>query len=371
MNSEISAKHEKINQFLTENKLDAAVLSSRANFSWLTAGKLNYVNSASEKGVSTLVVTPEKISCVAKNIESVRMEAEEIGDEDIEIKGFEWFDGQAGEKEFQKLTQGKKVAFDMPAPGLPDDAEPLPGDFAQLRWSLTDQEIERYTEVGKASSQVMFATMKEIKPGMSESEIAGISSKNVFAQNARPWVILIAADDRIRKFRHPIPTDKKLDKIAMVVLCVEKFGLICSITRLISFEPLSDELEEKQQAVTKIDAGVAIESKPGKSLSEMFDTIKNLYSEVGFDQEYKLHHQGGPTGYLTRETVAAPGSSAKLVENQALAWNPSITGTKSEDTVILTAQGPKVITNEDPDWPMIDQEYKDVKMPKADILVRS
>jgi len=76
----------------------------------------------------------------------------------------------------------------------------------------------------------------------------------------------------------------------------------------------------------------------------MFDFLCRQYETAGFKNEWQLHHQGGPTGYTTRDCIATPNDSAKLVPSQALAWNPSITGTKSEDTIIITDNESIVVT---------------------------
>ena len=64
------------------------------------------------------------------------------------------------------------------------------------------------------------------------------------------------------------------------------------------------------------------------------------------------HHQGGPTGYTTRDYLADPATDHVAVERQAFAWNPSGGGFKVEDTVVTTAGGVEVLSP-DPDWPAI------------------
>jgi len=70
-----------------------------------------------------------------------------------------------------------------------------------------------------------------------------------------------------------------------------------------------------------------------------------------------LHHQGGPAGYEPREFLAGPASVEMVKAGQAYAWNPSITGCKSEDTILVGEVSNEIIT-EIPAWPMIKVEIE-------------
>ena len=56
--------------------------------------------------------------------------------------------------------------------------------------------------------------------------------------------------------------------------------------------------------------------------------------------------------YELGESVATPSSEEVVSVGQVYAWNPSITGTKSEDTILVTAQGYEILTYMN-DWPTI------------------
>jgi antitoxin VapB len=76
------------------------------------------------------------------------------------------------------------------------------------------------------------------------------------------------------------------------------------------------------------------------------------YAETGFPDEWHLHHQGGPAGYEAREYIATPDSADVVSVGQAYAWNPSITGTKSEDTILVGEAGNEVLTAIE-NWPTL------------------
>jgi Xaa-Pro dipeptidase len=83
----------------------------------------------------------------------------------------------------------------------------------------------------------------------------------------------------------------------------------------------------------------------------LFETAASAYRAAGFEGEERLHHQGGAIGYRAREWVAHPASQDVVQPSQAFAWNPSITGTKAEETVLVDEADRLEVITTTPDWP--------------------
>jgi antitoxin VapB len=213
----------------------------------------------------------------------------------------------------------------------------------------------------------MDAAVRSIRPGMSEYEIAGRLAAEADSRGAQAVVNLIATDERIFTYRHPIPTDKRMERYAMLVLCGRRFGVVCSLTRLVHFGPLTAALRRKAEAVAQVDAAMIATTRPGRTLGEVFATAVAAYEAAGFGDEWQLHHQGGLAGYEPREIVASPGSPEVIRAGQAFAWNPSITGTKSEDTILVGEQSNEVVTSI-PGWPMLEVSADDLTLPRPAVL---
>ena len=111
-----------------------------------------------------------------------------------------------------------------------------------------------------------------------------------------------------------------------------------------------------------------VNTVPGARVGHVFNLAKKTYQATGFDNEWDLHHQGGPTGYRTRYYTATENSNDLVIANSAFAWNPSITGTKCEDTLLVLEDHNELITQA-PDWPQIEVECEHMSIQRPDILV--
>ncbi|MBM3474911.1 MAG: M24 family metallopeptidase [Armatimonadetes bacterium] len=361
---EIEAKTERVRRFMEERGLCAVALGTQASFAWITAGGDNHVGLGSEGGVATVVITPTGRHVVTNAIEGPRIEDEEIGGLGFELHVHPWH-SEGPETTIARLAEGGAVAADGALPG----AQNLASAIARLRWQLLPPEVERYREVGRTCAVILDELAHELSPGMTELAVAGAMQARCFAQGLLPTVCLIAADERAYRYRHPIPTGKRIGKLVMLVIGARKWGLGISATRVVHFGPVPDELARKHEAVCAVDACFILGSRPGARVSDLFSAACEEYARQGFPDEWQLHHQGGATGYAARDYKATPTSDEVILETQAFAWNPSISGTKSEDTIIATSSGPEVLSSS-PEWPMRTATYGTGSVDRPAILER-
>jgi antitoxin VapB len=283
---------------------------------------------------------------ITNNIEAPRFEQEE----GLKAQGWE-FRVSRWHEPAPEAAQGLKLGTDLARPGAVD----LSDEIAHLRADLLPEEGERFRKLGRLCGQAMDSAIRAVRPGQTEQQLAAILEQETQSRGIQPIVALIATDDRIFKFRHPLPAGKKLERYAMLVLCGRQFGLVASITRLVHFGPLPAELRRKMEATAKVDAAFIAATRPGCSVGEVFQTAVDAYAAAGFADEWHLHHQGGPAGYEPREYLGLPGRAEVVTAGQAYAWNPSITGVKSEDTILVGEAGNEVVTAID-GWPTVAVE---------------
>lgn len=77
------------------------------------------------------------------------------------------------------------------------------------------------------------------------------------------------------------------------------------------------------------------ETRPGKQYGTLFAQLKRRYAKVGAGEQIALHHQGGMGGFQTRENRLTPDLPGQVQAHQLYAWNPSVTGFKSEDMLLV------------------------------------
>jgi len=207
MSSEFEIKSKKIVELLDRHRLDGILYSERANFAWITCGRDNHIPNNTPLGVASLLFTKTERICLTSNIEQPRMEFEELTGLGIKVVSYPWYDKLAAQKTVRDVIGSKRIVCDVDPLELGLN-QPPPG-FGELRWSLTDAEVTRYREGGRRTNLALQSACRDVKPNMSEHEVGGILDAQLRKQSLNPLVTLIAADDRIERFRHPIPRRRR------------------------------------------------------------------------------------------------------------------------------------------------------------------
>ena len=352
LQNEIIHKEQRLHRLMEETGLDGILLQKQANFSWLTGGGCNRVGIATETGMTSLLITRNSRYVIANRVEMPRMLTEEkLADLNFQPLEYEW-DADAETALIEKiLPDVGKVGVDMPFGALPN----LDALIKRLRYSLTANEVERYKFLGEKLSAAFEKVMLGIRPGDRECEIAGRFAADLWRDEIDPTAVLIAADERVYSYRHPIPTQKPVKRYVLACINARYKGLITSITRLVHFGPPATELTRQFLHNLEIENRMIAATRVGVPMSDVFRTALSAYRQFGYPDEWRLLHQGGAMGYYSRDIKVTSTTADIVQENQAFCWNPSITGTKTEDGFIATSQGPIMITHP-VHYPKVEQE---------------
>jgi antitoxin VapB len=375
-------KRQLFQSFLLEREAGAILLSKRSNFACLTVGKRNYVITGAELGACSLLLTAKgEMYYVGNNIEQPRVLDEELTDFDVEPRSFFWY--EAIDTALSGFSHLQVISDDGSA------GENVHKYLDLVRSLLTDVEVEEYRVLGKLVAECVTEVCTGVRKGMTEQEVATELVCAAARRGIAMPVVLVAADDRIAKYRHPLPTEsglltagpdtqgKPIEKYVMVVGCFEKEGLVVSMTRFKAVSSLDEEILDRYRRIACVDADIMVATKPGTTLGDVLEEGQRAYQRYGFtpksanpikEGEWQNHHQGGLTGYDTRTIIAVPGDPTPILSSHypellkqhfgvetafalAFAWNPSAPGVKSEDTFILFSDGRKEIITKTPDFP--------------------
>ena len=125
-----------------------------------------------------------------------------------------------------------------------------------------------------------------------------MSSGKTGSTRSLSWLLRMT---RVSRFRHPIPSEKPVEKYLMVSVNARKWGLIVSLTRFVYLGKVPEELREKYLANVYIDCVFMAASRPGTPARDVLQKGLDAYREKGYPEEWRLHHQGGSIGYTGRD----------------------------------------------------------------------
>lgn len=366
---ELSHKISHIQEYLLKKGKRMLIFGTERNIKWLTGGYFNsqIVLNKENASVHLAVDLSGSLYLLSNNIEVQRALDEGLQELGFKPLVYEWYLPE-------KLPQIMDEAFEGLDGILTDGQEPwlesVPSDFREIRFILHPLELQRYRALALEVTAAVEEVCHQLEPGMTEKEMEALTAMALWKRGILPTVLLMAVDERISDYRHALPSGASLEKMAMVNVVAEKWNMPVAITRFVHFGPLPEETRKKFEAVAYVNANYQKATKAGQNVRGIFGSMQSWYEEAGYRWEWEKHHQGGAIGYDDREYVIRPGVSHLIRENQAFAWNPTITGSKMEETILATADGFEVLTRSRTDWPMFDVEIDGKLYPQPWVLIK-
>src|ERR671912_2003622 len=314
----------------------ALLLSSPANFAWYTGGADNRVDHGDPAGVASVLVTGNDAYILTNNIEAPRMREEQTPE--IEVVEHPWHEEPAAL--LRELAGGASVGTDFPSTSGPD----LSAEIPPLRYVLDGDAIEDYRRLGEDTVVAVSEAADALSPESEELEAAAELSAACLGCGMFAPVLLAASEEPLLRYRPPVPHGGAPGKQAMLVVFAERGGLFVRLTRMIYFKEPGPQTARRQDACEEVLRRMREEAtREERTLAQAFEDCRRFYAEAGFPDGWRAHHQGGMTGYASREVIATPGTQQEISEGQAFAWNPSLVGAKAEETFVLGPDGPEIL----------------------------
>ena len=361
--ADATGKQERLRAFLEQQGLDAVVIGRQDNFAWITAGGDSRVITTAETGFAYLVITQDRKWLVSHSMDGRRFMDEQVSGQGYDLVTLFWHQGTP-EQKVSELTRGMKVGADVALPG----ARLLGSELVDLHYPLTDLDLLRCRWIGQAANEILGHVARDLQPGVSEQEVAARLLYEYGREGLTIDVLIVGFDERITRYRHPMPTENRLQRYALLHPAARRWGLHANVTRLVHFGEPPSNIRRAMDGVATIGGRVAGMLAPGLRFTDILTEQIGLYRKLGYSGEWMYHFQGGITGYVLADATRCTDQEARLVERQAYDYFITITGAKFEELTILTEDGPEM-PSLGPGWPARAGQTANGEISVPDVLI--
>ncbi len=345
---------EQLREIYTNKKSTGIIITKYHNLCWLGINRPN-VLSISEDVVVNIIITDDNIYLVTNNIEIDRLITEEINKDIADLFTplvFSWYGTR------DTLPQEDRFITDIMAE---DEIKPL-------RMIMSPYEMEQLDMLGMDLEDIVLNTLPLIKSDKTEREISSEIIKMCQEKAIDPGLALSASHSRSQIYRHPITTNALIGDGSMIALTCRRNGLYSCISRIILLNEPTEEILHKRDTVLAVDCTAMELSIAGNNVSHVLQGIKSAYDNTSYKSQWEYHHQGGITGYRSREEKLTFNSDIVIGDGMVFAYNPTVPGYKTEDTFYIK-DGKKIITTCSEKLPTINFTHNGTVYKKPDFIV--
>ena len=230
--------------------------------------------------------------------------------------------------------------------------------LSELRIVKDDEEIKRIRKSAKVATAGMTAAVKAVKPGVTESQVAAEAEYAMRGAGAEEfWRTYVSSGPRTN-IAHGLPTLRKLEAGDLVMIDIHPIvnGYSADICRTVCVGRPTAEQQAAYDLYLKAQQATIARVRTGVGVAELEQTLHGVLKKAGHAE----HIFGPPihgVGIEFEEAPLPPGHAFFHGEKEPppLAADMVIAvgncglylggfGVRVEDTVLVTAQGPAVLT---------------------------
>jgi Xaa-Pro aminopeptidase len=228
--------------------------------------------------------------------------------------------------------------------------KPLPDIVEAARRTKDNSEVMAITKAGKIAAKALDHALKKMKPGITETELAGIIELEMRKLGAKVSFDTIVAFGANASEPHHNSGKTKLKKNDTVLIDFgAKLAGYCSdMTRCFTVGKTSRLYNKAYEAVRQAQIAAIEKIKPGVMLKTIDKTTRDVIREHGFEPHG--HGTGHGLGLEVHESPpVSPKSKGKLQAGDVITIEPGIYipgkfGIRIEDDVLVTKTSYKILT---------------------------
>ena len=335
-------------------RLAGIVLTRPGPVAWAMPGINPPIDRTAALDTVWVVIGADSCTVITTEVEADRVR-EELLPAGVDLISVPWWDADAMVAAATELLDADSTQIG--SDGHPAFAHDIDHELTQIRLALNADERSRLRHLGRNAALAVEDALRKWQPGETDTAVAGRIANAVESFGGDAPVLLVGADDRLNRYRHPVAVGAPTHRCVMAVLVARHQGLHVALTRYTALGDTS-ELESRLDIPRAIHRDVLRAGRPGVTYGVVLETMADSYAANGHAGAWSEHYQGGPIGYAQREfeispvQASSPWWTQEIVEDTAVAWNPSLAGgLKDEDTYAITADGVDLVTDSS-SWPM-------------------
>ena len=221
-----------------------------------------------------------------------------------------------------------------------------------LRQSKDEEEIQRMIAAQRIAEAALDQIVKEIRPGVTEKEIAARLQYLMLAGGAENMSFdPIVASGPNGSMPHAVPTDRKIqdgDFVTMDFGCIYQ-GYCSDMTRTVAVGYATDEMKHVYDTVLKAQLTAIAATKAGVPGKDIDGTARKVIADAGYG-EYFGHGYGHSLGLEIHENPSPNASNVEPLPAGVVCsaepgiYLPGKFGVRIEDVVVLQEGGCMDIT---------------------------